>query len=798
MKSFLRHNLLPFSVFITGACVLVIEIVATRILSPFFGNTIFTTSSIISVILLALSIGYYFGGKIADKHPTLDWFFSIIVFSGLTSLFFFAIGDVVLPVVGSSFSLIVGPLFSSVLLFLLPAFLLGMLSPYAVKLQSLQFPKEGTGTVSGSIFFWSTLGSITGSVSSGFFLIPYFGVREIMITNSVVLFALGFVSLSLIHKKNVFLKMMFLLALFCGLLFYTINSFVEEKTIYTKDGKYEKITVLDGQFFGRPARFFKQDHSISGAMFLDSNDPKDLVFDYTKYYSIYSLFVPEMTDALVIGGGAYSIPKALLAESEKVVVDVSEIEPSLLSLSKKYFNVTDTSRLITHDEDGRRFLRDSKKQYDLIFSDVYYSFFSIPSHFTTKEFFTLAKSKLDKDGVFMANMIGDLSRRAPSLILSEMNTFQSVFPNSYFFATDDPGKQTSQNIIFVGYNSDKQIDFDSKEVTNNNNKLIKSLKSKRIDPNRFALELYPIMTDNHAPVEYLTGKVLQRSFGDKNIIDGKEMLAIIRQLVYFGPRYPTSVGHKRAQDFIFTEMKALNQNVVTQTWQHTEVTGATYPLTNIIVRLNKGATNRIIIGTHYDSQKVSFNDPSYPRAPSPGANNSASGVAILVNLIRLLSEKGLPEGLGIDVVFFDGEEGDINQGADFTNWKPHGSVYFAEHYKELYPRVKPNVGIVIDMVCKKDLKIYKDQTSSAAISDAIDTFWEVARKSNPATFLNETRKENIRDDHTALNEIGVPSFLLIDFDYMEYATTKDTPNKCSEKSLETVTRALWDYIYQIK
>lgn len=796
MKLSLKSTLLPTSVFITGACVLVIEIVATRVLSPFFGNTIFSTSSIISVILLALSVGYYVGGKTADRHPSLTWFFSIIALSGLFLLTFFSLSAVVLEIISSSFSLITGPLLASCVLFLFPAFLLGMLSPYAVKLQSMYSPGQGTGSVSGNIFFWSTLGSIIGSLSSGFFLIPYFGVREIMITSSVVLFVLGFVPLLIIYKKRHILEMAVFLLLFLSLFFYTVGAHKEEQNVYTKDGRYEKITVLDGQFFGRPTRFFKQDHSLSGAMFLDSTDPKDLVFDYTNYYSIYSLFTPKLHNALVIGGGAYSIPKALLAHSPDVIVDVSEIEPSLLWLSKKYFAVEGSSRLRTSTEDGRRMLRDSTKQYDLIFSDVYYSFFSIPAHFTTVEFFATAKSKLSKDGVFMANMIGDLSRRDPSLILSEMRTFQAVFPNSYFFAVDEAGGGTSQNIIFVGYNSDKQIDFSSKEIVNNQNSLIRTLGNKRIDPDRFALGMYPLMTDNYSPVEYLTGKVLQRSFSKTNPFDGQEPLAIIRQLVHFGPRYPTAEGHSRAQRFIMAEMKALNQNIVTQRWEHREADGTTYPLTNIIVRMNPKATKRILIGSHYDSLKTSFKDDSYPEIPSPGANNSASGVAVLINLVRLLSNDGLPKDVGVDVVFFDGEEGDENQGADFKDWKPLGSTYFAQHVKELYPKTKPVTGIVLDMVCKKDLKIYKDPATSKTTSSKMEEFWTVARNIDADVFKDDVRATVIRDDHTPLNQVGIPSFLLIDFDYPEYATTQDTLDKCSAKSLESVTQALWEYIRQ--
>lgn len=795
MKLFLKHNLLPLSVFITGACILVIEIVATRILSPFFGNTIFTTSSIISVILLALSVGYYIGGKIADKYPSLKWFFSIITLSGFVLLFFFALGDTVLSAIGGSFSLIAGPLFAAFLLFFSPACLLGTLSPYAVKLQSVYFPNEGTGSVSGNIFFWSTLGSIVGSLSSGFFLIPYFGIREIMITNSLVLFSFGFISLFVLDKKRNFWKMLLLILLFCGLFMYTLNSRQKEESLYVKDGRYEKITVLDGQFFGRPVRFFKQDRSLSGAMFLDSSDPQDLVFDYTKYYSIYKLFIPEIQQALVIGGGAYSIPKALLVDSPSVSVDVSEIEPSLFELSKKYFNGEDSLRLHSYEEDGRRLLSKSDKQYDLLFSDVYYSFFSIPAHFTTKEFFTLAKSRLTKDGVFMSNMIGDLSRRDPSFILSEMRTFQAVFPNSYFFTTDSTRSNASQNIIFVGYNSSKQIDFNSQAITNNENKLIQNLGNKRIDPDRFALDMYPMMTDNYSPVEYFVGKILQRNFGNKNPFDGEEVLAIIRQLVHYGPRYPTAPGHTQTQKFIISEMKALNQQVVVQTWEHKEESGVTYPLTNIIVRLNPKVEKRIVIGSHYDSQKISFKNTLNKDTPSPGANNSASGVAVLINFVRLLNEGGIPHDMGIDIVFFDGEEGDENQGADFKKWKPHGSVYFAHHLNELYPKVKPITGIILDMVCKKNLKIYKDPPSTPEVVSKIEEFWNYAVRNNDI-FQETTRSSVIRDDHTPLNEAGIPSFLLIDFDYKEYATTEDTLDKCSGKSLEGVTHALWEYTHK--
>jgi predicted membrane-bound spermidine synthase len=121
--------LLGGSVFITGASVLILEVVAVRILSPYYGNTIFTVSSVISVILLALSVGYYVGGALADRRPSLEWFFSIILAGGVLLLAFHLIGIVTLPKIGPALSIVSGPLVSAGLLFLAPALLLGAVAP---------------------------------------------------------------------------------------------------------------------------------------------------------------------------------------------------------------------------------------------------------------------------------------------------------------------------------------------------------------------------------------------------------------------------------------------------------------------------------------------------------------------------------------------------------------------------------------------------------------------------------------------------------------------------------------------
>lgn len=794
MKYFKKISL-PFVVFLTGACVLVIEIVATRILSPYYGNTIFTVSSVIGIVLAALSVGYYFGGKYADKYPTEKVFYSIILTSGLSVILLHLLTLFLLPSLGYSLSIVSGPIISAIILFFIPGLLLGTLSPFAIKLQGQHFPEKGIGSITGEIFFWSTLGSIFGSLFTGFILIPRFGINQIILAVAIILIILGFFPLL---KIGIFKKSIFKIILFSviGISLISISSALKSNSvIYSHDGIYEKITIYDGEYAGRPARFFQQDRSISGAMFLDSDE---LVFDYTKYYALYKVFKPDVKNALVIGGGVYSIPKALLKDLPDATVDVSEIEPSLYELAQKYFKVVQTERLNNYTDDGRRLLHDTNKKYDLIFSDVYYSLFSIPAHFTTQEFFNIAKDKLSEDGIFVANLIGDLSRQESSLIMSEIKTFQTVFSNSYFFAVDAPDKIGSQNIIFVGYNSNKKIDFNDLKITKDINPIIQSLGSKVIDLDRFEFSKYTLLTDNFSPIEYLTAQVLRKSFSQQKFIDGNEMLALIDQQLRYGPRYLSASGHKNMQKFLIAEMNALAQETKIQTWQHTSPDGQKYELTNVVGCLYPTNEKRIILATHYDSKKFADRDDAQKQDQAvPGANDSASGVAVLLELARVLANSHILPNIGIDIVFFDGEEGEENQGGDYTNWKPLGSTYFAEHLSDIYGNNKPISGIVLDMVCDKDLKILKEQSSTQNAQAQVETFWNIAKKINGNVFRDQVGPE-IRDDHTPLNQAGIPSFLVIDFEYPSFHTTNDTLDKCSAKSLETVASAVLNYVYAVR
>lgn len=505
LKNFITDKKLLLVVFVTGAAVLVIEVSATRILASYFGNTLYSFSSIISTVLGALSLGYYYGGRMADKNPSRRNFYLIIVYSGVSVLLLYVFSLFILPILGFLLSPMFGPLIASLALFFIPALLLGMLSPFAIKLQSEHAPPGTIGTISGEVFFWSTLGSIGGSLISGFFLIPSFGVDVIMVGLALALIIVGILGVGIggISKKTA-QNIGFLV--FAGLI-VSVGWWqgTHKKFLAVQDGIYEKLYVYDGTYEGKPTRFFFQDTTASGAMNLEDGG---LAYEYTKYYDTHRVFNSGIKRALVIGGGIYSVPKHLLLDIPDVRVDVAEIEPSLYDLAKKYFGLKDDPRLSNYVVDGRRFLHDSTDMYDFIFTDAYKSLYSMPVHLTTKEFFETANNKLASGGVFMANIIGSLSPKTPSFTLSEMRTFRSVFPNSYFFATKSPNSTEPQNLIFVGFKSDQIQNLSSSEVLHDKNPLVRSLGEKLIDMNTFDFSQYTMFTDNYAPVEYYGARFL--------------------------------------------------------------------------------------------------------------------------------------------------------------------------------------------------------------------------------------------------------------------------------------------------
>src|SRR5262245_27373409 len=417
MKTSRQRFGLLLSVTLSGMAVLIIEITAIRMLAPYFGSSIFAVSSVIGIILAALGLGYYLGGWLGDRKPSTVWFFSLIVVAGFSVLLLQWLNAILLPGIAYRLSLIDGPLIVSLLMFFLPAMLLAMLSPFAIALLHAREPDKGVGKASGLVFFWSTLGSIAGSLGTGFLLIPHWGIGAIIVGAGSGLVLLGGAGLLATRKLPKILPIgLALLGALSGAMLGRVGTTNGPGVVFAADGLYEKIVIRDIPYRDRTARVLLQDLSISGGVHPDDGS---MAFDYTRYFDLYRLFAPELKTALAIGGGAYTVPAAMLRGAPGATVDVAEIDPSLHALALRYFALRDDARLRNHVIDGRRFLHDTAERYDLIFSDAYRSFISAPPQFATLEFFRLARSRLKNNGVLIANFYGSLAPESRAAIYSD-------------------------------------------------------------------------------------------------------------------------------------------------------------------------------------------------------------------------------------------------------------------------------------------------------------------------------------------------------------------------------------------
>jgi Zn-dependent M28 family amino/carboxypeptidase len=278
--------------------------------------------------------------------------------------------------------------------------------------------------------------------------------------------------------------------------------------------------------------------------------------------------------------------------------------------------------------------------------------------------------------------------------------------------------------------------------------------------------------------------------------DGQRALAAITELLKFTPRSMDTAGHQKTIDFIKAELaKSKADLVTTQRWVFNAADGRQHAMTNIIARFQPSNPRRMIVATHYDSIVKAYRDAKDPDAPMPGANNSASGVAVLLETARVLSLLPKP-AIGIDMVFFDGEEGSKSLGAGDPDFQPVGSPYFAEHLSDFYPSKKPEKAVDLDMVCDKDLHLKPEPSSLSSAKAEVKKFWDIGVATAPSAFDLRNTPYSISDDHTALQEVGIPSFIVIDFEYEPfYNTLQDTVDKCSAQSLEAVGRTLLQYLY---
>jgi Predicted aminopeptidases len=258
--------------------------------------------------------------------------------------------------------------------------------------------------------------------------------------------------------------------------------------------------------------------------------------------------------------------------------------------------------------------------------------------------------------------------------------------------------------------------------------------------------------------------------------DGQHAYADVQTQVAFGSRVPGTEGHAKALEWIRTELESASWQVEIQS---SEALG--HPVKNIVAK-RSDQPPQFIIGAHYDTRMFADQDPDPTQHTTyvPGANDGASGVAVLLGVARSLPKDTVP----IWLVFFDTEDNGNIEGWDWIL----GSREFVKNNP-----IQPRAAIVVDMIGDADLNVYKERNSNPDLTDAI---WAAAKESGYDSKFISDYKYSMIDDHTPFLQAGIPAVDIIDFDYPYWHTVQDTPDKVSAESLQAVGETLRTWVMQ--
>lgn len=270
---------------------------------------------------------------------------------------------------------------------------------------------------------------------------------------------------------------------------------------------------------------------------------------------------------------------------------------------------------------------------------------------------------------------------------------------------------------------------------------------------------------------------------------GDTALALVNTQLDFGPRNPGSIGHVRTGDWITERLRARADTVLVQRWRHNTKQGATLQLRNILARFEPHESDRVLFVTHWDTRPVADNDPDPANRHKPilGANDGASGVALLLVVADMLS-KARPS-VGVDLLFVDGEDY-----GDFSDRDLHdvliGSRYFARHLPD--STYRPLYGVVWDMVGDRDLHIAQEGVSVQKAPEVVELVWQAAEQLGYANVFERRAGVPVTDDHVALLDAGLRVIDVVDLDYRGpegqdyHHTLEDTADKVSARSLQVM------------
>lgn len=451
-------------VFFSSACIMVVELVAGRLIARYLGSSLYTWTSIIGVVLAGMSVGNYLGGRLADRRRPehyLGWLFlaaSVTCLSTILLNNLFARHD---PLSGLTFPVRV---FSTVVsIFMLPALVLGTISPAAAKMALDRSSR--VGTTIGSVYAWGTAGSIVGTLATGFFLIAALGTRGVVLT---ICIGLGLLGLALGPRRIVHAAWVLLLV--GGWTFSASGASAGTELAYelglkegwkhngrwytyryAREGHYQLVKVYDktSKRTGKKLRVLGLDHLIHG--YICPDDPTHLEYGYEQLYAHLTHRVRPgdgPVSALFLGAGSYTLPRWLEATRPGSTIDAAEIDPLVLEANHEAMGLPRDTSIRTLLMDARQALRELRpaEKYDLVYSDAFNDL-SIPFHLTTREFYQELAAHMKPGGAVLQNII-DIYDHG-HMLGATTATLRTIFKNVYVFSTERHGAARGRGTFVV-------------------------------------------------------------------------------------------------------------------------------------------------------------------------------------------------------------------------------------------------------------------------------------------------------------------------------------------------------------
>ena len=422
-KEQLNHQnrlLLYGTVTISGAAVMMLELLGTRIIGPFYGVSLYVWSSLISVALIALALGYYLGGLVADKQTRFRLSYAIAL-AGLTTA---AIPFVSRPILlwTNDLGLRAGAFTSALLLFALPLTCLGMVGPQVIELAARR--RAGVGMAAGSVFAVSTVGSVVGTLLLGFFLLPALGSRVILYGVSVALILLALVVAWYERRWGHAVLPVAVAAIATGAgLWLQANpepiGYGDYRLVHQAESHYGWVRVVDDR--ARRVRWMLSDASIISALRLDTRGP---VLSYQKIIAALPHLHPEGRNALLIGLGGGYIAMAFAAQG--IATDALELDPEVAKAAQQYFLYEPSGALLVGD--ARYQIRRLDQQYDFIVHDCFTGG-SVPSHLLSVEMLRDLDRLLKDDGLLALNFVGFTKGPEADAAAAVYRTLGEVYPH---------------------------------------------------------------------------------------------------------------------------------------------------------------------------------------------------------------------------------------------------------------------------------------------------------------------------------------------------------------------------------